>query len=93
MHDLYVLFYLIRQDERIAVSLGLSKDDCFAVYAAIADQNISQRGNSVLEWATDSQVLHVPCGLVLQVLAQVDNSEVLLHVLLRHVPDPPRNCC
>ena len=93
VHYLYVLFDLIRQDECVAVSLGLSEDNRFAIDASVANQNISQRGNSVLEWATDSQVLHVPCGLVLQILAQVDNSEVLLHVLLRHVSYPPRNCC
>ena len=93
VHDFNVLLDLVRQDQRVAVSLGLGEDDRLSSVASVANQDVCQRCDTVLEWAADGEMLDVLGRLVLEILAQIYHSEVLLHMVLSHVSDPPRDGC
>lgn len=66
----------------------MSKHDTLSI-APVANQNVSKGRNPVLEWTTDGKMLHVSGRLVFQVLAQVNDSEIFLHVRTCHVSYPP----
>jgi hypothetical protein len=66
----------------------LSKHDTLSI-APVANQNVSKGRNPVLEWTTDGKMLHVSGRLVFQILAQVNDSEIFLHVRTCHVSYPP----
>lgn len=74
MHNFNVLLDFVRKDQRVAVGFSLRENDGLAVNASVAHQDVSQRRNTILEGAADSEVLHVPGGLVLQVLAQINDT-------------------
>lgn len=46
-----------------------------------------------MPWAFDGQVLDIFCGFIGQVLAKIENSEVLTHVLSGNILDPVGNSC
>ena len=88
MHDFDVLLDLISQNKSIGVGLGLSKHDGFA-RATVANQNIGKGRKSVLVGATDCQVLHFLGSLILKLEGKINDSRVLLHVVIGDRTDPP----
>ena len=88
VHDFDVLLDLVRQEQRVGISLRLSEDNDLATLS-INDQDVSKRGQTVLEWALNSQMLHVPCRLVLELDSQVNDAHILVHVSGGDVSHPP----
>lgn len=64
MHNFDVLLNFVSQNERVAVSLCLREYNRLAVDASIADQDVSQSGNTVLEGTADCEMLYITGGLV-----------------------------
>jgi hypothetical protein len=90
VHDLNILLNLVTQDKTVSISLSLSEHDCLAE-TAVADKHVSESGKTVLERTADGKMLHLARGFILQVLGQVNNSAVRLHVLVGDLTDPGGN--
>ena len=88
MHDFDVLLDLVRQEQRVGISLRLSEDNDLATLS-INDQDVSKRGQTVLEWALNGQMLHVPSRLVFELDSQVNDAHILVHVRSGDVSHPP----
>ena len=88
VHDFDVLLDLVRQEQRVGISLRLSEDNDLATLS-INDQDVSKRGQTVLEWALNGQMLHVPSRLVFELDSQVNDAHILVHVRSGDVSHPP----
>jgi hypothetical protein len=87
VHDFHVLLDLVGEDELVGVLLRLGKDNSFCALS-VANERVSESRESVLVRALDGEVLHLPGGLVLQVLRKIDNLEARLHVLTCDASNP-----
>jgi hypothetical protein len=68
----------------------LGENNSFSI-SSVADKHIGKRRKSVLEWATDGQMLYSFCSLVFQILAEINNSQVFVHVRVGNISDPSWN--
>ena len=92
MHHLDVLLDLVGDDQSICVSFGLSEDDGLSL-TSVANKNICKGSDAILVGAADGQVLHLLGGLVPEVVGQVDEARVLLHVEVGDLAHPVGNRC
>lgn len=87
VHHLNILLNFISQNKSVCISFCLGKDDGLSL-ASITNQNISQSRQSVLVGATNSQVLHFLGCLVFKFMSEIDDSSVLLHVVVGNRANP-----
>jgi len=87
VHDLDVLLNFIGEEQGVCIGLRLGEHDHFATFA-VDYKDVGQGGETVLEWALNSQVSHITCSLVLELDSQVNDAYTLLHMRSGDISHP-----